>query len=256
MGQEKHPFYIFGAGVVAGIIGTYSYFTFDIKEGYVKKEDIASYVKKANLNNSICSDLSLFDKTKISKYVINTGFTHLVCPEASNESNTCKDLSEYSQQELKRFIIKTDCEKTKDDVLRSTVVDKNSLYPDDRTPNQNDSRPTPYEIFDKIEAVKGESPFQSENLKKSYLGQQVQWTVYLGSISRITLKEKDYFLLHATYKHKSENYFPFPSIYFSIDPDKYSSIKTIGKDSKLLISGSIESVDELNIKLSNVEIKI
>lgn len=79
--HTKHPFYIFGAGVVIGVIGTFSVLMFFYEKSYVHRDEINKYLKdigkivveETEYNRLLLAEESLIRKDEINEYLKNKG---------------------------------------------------------------------------------------------------------------------------------------------------------------------------------------
>ncbi|EKO5172065.1 hypothetical protein P0I94_004394 [Vibrio vulnificus] len=236
MNYQEHPFYLFGAGVVAGIIGAYSFFSFNTLEGYVKKENVIEYVKKSGLNDSVCKDLSMFDRKVISEHVIKTGFTHLVCKSPQEKIASAIE---------NKTVPETEKQSNQSEILTVVEIDEPSktlkMFP-------NDSEPRPDVIADKISDMEKTSPFNSKVYADSFKNLKVHWTLYLYSVS---LEGDELWI--STYSLNEPLGFPLVSFY--LDAEEYAYFKTLGKDHEIKVSGTIESAEVLFIRLNGVSVQ-
>lgn len=232
---QEHPFYLFGAGVVVGIIGAYSLFSFNTLESYVKKENVIEYVKKSGLNYSVCKDLSMFDRKVISEHIIKTGFTHLVC-------KLPHEVALVTENKIAPEIEK---QVNQSEILTVIEIDEPSntlaMFP-------NDSQPRPDVIADKISDMEKTSPFNSEVYVDSFKNLEVHWTLYLNAVSL----NEDEFRVSAYSLNESLG---FPLVSFNLDAEAYAYFKTLGKNHEIKVSGTIESAEFLFIRLNDVSVQ-
>lgn len=236
LNYQDHPFYLFGAGVVAGIIGAYSFFSFNTLEGYVKKENVIEYVKKSGLNDSVCKDLSMFDRKVISEHVIKTGFTHLVCKSPQEKIAFAVD---------NKVVAVTEKQPNQSEILTVVEVDEPSKA---LKMFLNDSEPRPDVIADKISDMEKASPFNSKVYADSFKNLKVHWTLYLRSVSL----QGDELSISA---YSINEPLGLPLVSFSLDAEEYAYFKTLGKDHEIKVSGTIESAEALFIRLKGVSVK-
>ncbi|EJE3289491.1 hypothetical protein Q9F31_004719 [Vibrio alginolyticus] len=222
---DKLVTFVFGA--VSGVSVTFYVMDYFQEQNYVAKEKVAEYAVNMNLHTRICGS-------------VDSGFVK------RSESLTCStsvntDIEVKKNYDISSIEVPTYDQMMNDlyssDVLEPSIEVETSKYV---------ISPTVTEILEKINQISEISPFQGNELSKSYVGVKVNWDLYLVNI----VKQHNNFYLVIASPYADE----LKVVSFIINLEHYPKLKSYQLNTKLNVFGEIQKADSSGVSLQKVKL--
>jgi len=217
----------FVIGAASGVSVTFSVMVYFQGQNYVAKDKVAEYAVNMNLHKRICGS-------------VGSGFVErseaLTC---STSVNT--DVEVKKDYDIPSFEVRT-YDQMMNDLFGSEVLEP-SIELDT---SKYSMAPTVSDIFEKINQISEISPFQGNEISKSYAGIKVNWDLYLVNIEK---RHNNFYQVIAS--SSSEN---LKAVSFIVNLEHYPKLKSHQVNTKLNVFGEIQKADSASVILEKVKL--